>query len=70
MDTITKYGLGFGQFVDVIKDYESDTFSAEGSEITATEAQQVACRLINWLVENRLDGVMIDGMLSDIRNGD
>ncbi len=66
----TKYGLGFGQFIDYIREYESDTFSAEGSQITATEAQQVAYRLMNWLVENRLDGVMIDSILSDIRNGE
>lgn len=65
-----KYGLGFGQFVDVIKEYESNTFSAEGSEITPTEAQQVACRLLKAWSDDHLDGVMIGGYLSDIRNGE
>ena len=65
----TKYGLGFGQFVDMIREYESDTFSAEGSEITPTEAQQVAYRLINGWAEEHLDGVSIDHILYDIRGG-
>lgn len=59
---LTEHGLA-----QYIKEYESDTFTAEGSEITDDEALRVARRIIQWTVDNRLDGVMIDEFLSDIR---
>jgi len=54
--------------LQTILNYESDTFSAEGSQITEEEAHQVALLLINWLIENRLDGDLIDSLLYEVRN--
>lgn len=59
--------MTFDEFVTVIEGYESDTFSAKGSEITHEEALAVGERLLDNYANNRLDGVLIDGALSDIR---
>jgi len=59
----TQHGLE-----QIILDYESDTFSAEGSQITEVEAKRVAQLLITWLIDNRLDGDLIDGLLYEVRN--
>lgn len=60
---ITQFGLE-----EYIREYESNTFSASGSEITSKEIRRVAEKCINWFVENRLDGVIRDDFLSDIRD--
>lgn len=57
---------------DTIKEYESDTFSAEGSELTEEEAEAITVTLINRALQSMidtetLDGVTIDEMLSDMR---
>lgn len=55
------------QFIDVIRDYESDTFSASGSEISLAEAEKVAEELLaNW-TDKYLDGVSIDVFLDKVR---
>lgn len=53
--------------VEYIKEYESDTFSASGWEITDAEAVRVARRLIQWFIDNRLDGVLIADIMDDLR---
>lgn len=50
-----------------IAEYESDTFSAEGSNITADEALKVANELVTMWAERNLDGDLITEMLNDIR---
>lgn len=62
-----KNELTFMGLCQIIEGYESDTFSATESEITNEEIRRVAYRCLNWLVENRLDGVMLDNFLADIR---
>ena len=62
--------MKFEDLVKHIKEYESDTFSAEGSEITQEEAEKVAERLIGVWVDENLDGVSIDSVLADIRPED
>jgi hypothetical protein len=57
----------FERLVDFIEHYESDTFSASGSDITHHEAELVAERLIMDLIENEIDGVQISADLFDIR---
>jgi len=50
-----------------IAEYESDTFSAEGSEITADEALFIAEELITMWAEHHLDGVIITEFLEEKR---
>lgn len=59
--------MKFDQLVKEILEYESDTFSASGFEITKEEAKQVAERCIEWFVNNRMDGVILDEFLFAIR---
>ncbi len=50
-----------------ILDYESDTFSASGSQITVLEAEKVADEIIaNW-IDKYLDGVTINVFLDKVR---
>lgn len=55
--------------IEEIRSYESDTFSAEGSEITLDEAQSVAVKLINRIYgdDSSLDGILLSSILEDIR---
>lgn len=46
----------------VIKDYESDTFSAEGSELTDLEAETIAERLIIRAIQHLIDCDSLDGI--------
>lgn len=55
------------ELADQIKDYESDTFSASGSEITDEEAVATAEQLLDWWNEKNLDGVSIDAALFEVR---
>lgn len=59
--------LSFGEFKVKIFEYESDTFSAEGSEITADETETVARKILYSFAENNLDGVLINNLLTEIR---
>lgn len=61
---------GFARLLQDIKEYESDTFSASGSGITDAEIILVAGKLIDGWSENHLDGVSIDAILYDIREGE
>ena len=56
------------QFAEIISEYESDTFSAVGSEITPAEAREVAEVLLAVWVDEHLDGVRIDAVLDGLRD--
>lgn len=58
--------MTFKQFVEMICEYESDTFSAEGSQITEDEAIKVAEKYLDS-VEAHIDGVGIDARLDEVR---
>jgi hypothetical protein len=74
MDTIiVEYTRKFDELVKSIMEYESDTFSAERSEITLDEAIEIAdkfvCHKIQGLIDTHtMDGVMIDEELAEIRD--
>jgi hypothetical protein len=57
MDYLTKHLLG----------YDSDTFSAFGSDMTEDEAEAVAEALVKHWIEWELDGLMITSRLEDVR---
>lgn len=55
-----------------ILSYEADTFSAERSQITVSEAVEVADRLIDRLIsfqQATLDGFTLRAALGDVRDG-
>lgn len=54
------------KLVVLIREYESDTFSAEDSKITLGESQLIAAKLIDR-IEDHLDGVTISAILDEIR---
>jgi len=56
--------------IQTILEYESDTFSAAGSNISEEEAEKVAESIINGWIENNLDGVIISSALDEIRGED
>ena len=56
-----------------VAEYESDTFSAEASELTLAEAIKITGSLIGYALEElidlkRLDGVRLDEELENIRD--
>jgi len=62
----------FDELVEYVADYESDTFSASGEELTKEEAVKIATTLVENNIQNmldgmRLDGVMISSILEDLR---
>lgn len=57
------------ELYDTVKEYESDTFSASGAEMTEDESGHIVVTLINQALQdmidtNTLDGVALDEMLS------
>lgn len=63
----------FHELANDIEKYESDTFSAEGYEITKEEARQVATALVMEDLNHRVDLDTMDGLniryaLTDIRD--
>ena len=61
---------GYAKLLQDIREYESDTFSASTSGITDNEVILVAEKLIDGWSDNHLDGVSIDSVLYDIREGE
>ena len=59
---------GYAGLLNEIRTYESDTFSADLSGINGQETVLVAEKLVDWLIENRLDGVIINDILNQIRD--
>jgi hypothetical protein len=55
------------RLADEIMKYESDTFSASGSEITLEEAEELSQMIITDWIENQLDGITISDALSTLR---
>ena len=60
--------MTFDELVKEIIDYDSDTFFGRGSDITLKEAKAVAERAIQYFFDNRLDGVLLEQFLYEIRN--
>lgn len=67
-------GLGqeFAELYNVIRTYESDTFSAEGSELTDAEALDVMIAMVKFRLDEMtecetMDGTMITEELENIR---
>ena len=56
------------EFVKQIIEYESDTFSGSGSEITEKEACLVIKSILTDYFEHHLDGLSIDSRLEEIRD--
>lgn len=70
MDELEKL---FNELIVTIYSYESDTFSAEASKLTRSEAIKIAQRLIvpkiRGLIDcDTMDGVAISEELEDIRD--
>lgn len=58
--------MKFEQLVNEIMEYESDTFTASGFELTRAEATYMAERLLDW-VATYTDGVRLDALLYELR---
>lgn len=59
--------MDFDQLVEYILAYESDTFYAEGIDVTREEAIKIAHRLIERMINHDLDGDRLLNYLNDIR---
>lgn len=55
------------ELVKEVMEYESDTFSASGAEITEEEARKVVEKIVRDLWDAHIDGVKINFALADIR---
>jgi len=60
--------MTFKQFIEFIRTYESDTFSASSEGISMVETKAIAETLIQRLVDFNLDGIMIQSALDHIRD--
>lgn len=58
---------GFAKLVKDISEYDSDTFSAEGSKITPEECLNVANKIVDSWSSRCLDGMLISNFLESIR---
>lgn len=58
--------IALEQLITEIMNYESDTFSASGEELKPEEAEAIADKLVEGLLEN-IDGVKISSALDEIR---
>ena len=59
--------MNFGEFMNHIEDYESDTFSASAEKISVTEKIKIANKLLDIFVNNNIDGVLLSQVLQEIR---
>jgi hypothetical protein len=57
--------MTFNEFVNYIRDYDSDTFPAR--KMSRYRVKQIAHNLLDYFVNNRLDGVLISEALEEIR---
>lgn len=78
---MSKYSEKLTQAIDIllegIKEYESDTFSASGSNLSHDEVESIAVNLIldkffnkNKCPGSSIDGILFADMLSNIRDDD
>lgn len=51
----------YKELIATIAEYESDTFSASGSELTAGEAEQVAETMVVRVLQDMIDCKIMDG---------
>jgi hypothetical protein len=59
--------MTFDQLIQEIKEYESNTFFAKGCNLTNVEAIKLAEMCIDCFVNYRLDGVLLDHFLYNLR---
>lgn len=50
----------------MVREYESDTFSADASGLKEYELDQIVAELINH-IEDHLDGVILSSLLEEVR---
>ena len=55
------------ELLRTIQQYDSDTFFAKGLDLTEQESLYLAAGCIHWFLDNRLDGVILDQMLAELR---
>jgi hypothetical protein len=60
--------MKFDEMVGEIMKYESDTFSADVWNIKVKEAKKIAESLLQIMMDNYVDGIMLDSILEDIRD--
>lgn len=59
--------MSFKDFINEVVSYESDTFSAEASKITRDEADAVVLKVMEWIWNDRIDGVLLSEALAEVR---
>lgn len=57
--------MTFNEFVTYIKDYDSDTFPAR--KMSRYRVKQIAHKLLDYFVNNRLHGFLIADALEEVR---
>ncbi len=59
---ITQMLLKYHELIDVVREYESDTFSASGSKLKRGEAKKIAEKLVVEDIQSRIDMERMDGL--------
>ena len=59
-------GKALANLHKIVREYESDTFSADSSGLREYEIDQIIAALING-IEEHLDGVRLSAILDEIR---
>lgn len=65
--TAVETGKALANLHKIVRKYESDTFSADGSRLRDYEIDQIIAALING-IEDHLDGVRLTAILDEIRS--
>lgn len=69
-DKLTNYPADFRVLIRAIMEYESDTFSASGTELTMKEAYKMARAMVKSIALQlgySIDGVMLSEILELVR---
>jgi hypothetical protein len=63
-------GMGMSDLVTAIMEYESDTFTASGFGLKRSEARKIAAKLSDIMMDEWVDGVLLDRLLYELRENE
>ena len=60
--------MKINDFVQYIREYDSDKFHAQEEEITEDELELIVEKIFDYLMMNEVDGVWLKQLLNEVRN--
>lgn len=60
--------MEINNFVQKIREYDSDTFHAQEEDITENELRLMIEKMFDYLMDNEIDGFWLKQILEEVRN--